>query len=221
MNTFEVLSKVDVSKFTEKKGKFSYLSWADAVDALLKHCPNAMWTVVKDINGYPYTTTPAGCFVEVELTIDGITRTQIHPVLNNYNKPIMEPNCFDINTSIQRCLAKVIGLHGLGLYIYRGEDLPDLTPKQQMSPEPINQVHVQQSYESWKAIIDADADEMDWKTVQAEYALLTNDERIAVASLFGSDKPEGSNKGYKAIIKELLHMSEADESNPDNSKVEL
>ena len=34
------------------------------------------------------------------------------------------PNAFQINTSIQRCLVKAIALHGLGLYIYAGEDLP-------------------------------------------------------------------------------------------------
>ncbi|MGM9458240.1 DUF1071 domain-containing protein, partial [Lacticaseibacillus rhamnosus] len=56
----------------------------------------------------------------------GVTLSQVHPVLDNRNKPIEKPNAFQINTSIQRCLAKAIALHGLGLYIYQGEDLPEI-----------------------------------------------------------------------------------------------
>ena len=52
-------------------------------------------------------------------------RDRIHPILDNRNQTVKEPNAFQVNTSIQRCLAKAIALHGLGLYLYRGEDLPD------------------------------------------------------------------------------------------------
>ena len=79
-----------------------------------------------DENERPYMQTDAGCFVQVSLTVDGVTRSQIHPVLDNVNKTVMQPNAFQVNTSIQRCLAKVIALHGLGLYIYAGEDLPEI-----------------------------------------------------------------------------------------------
>ncbi len=58
------------------------------------------------------------------VTVQGITLAQIHPVLDGRNKPLFEPTAFDINTSIQRCLVKAIALHGLGLYVYAGEDLP-------------------------------------------------------------------------------------------------
>jgi hypothetical protein len=51
----------------------------------------------------------------------------VHPVLDNRNKPIKTPDAFQVNTSIQRCLAKAIALHGLGLYIFAGEDLPDVS----------------------------------------------------------------------------------------------
>ena len=69
--------------------------------------------------------TEGGFFVKVSVTIDGITRSQIHPVLDNRNQTIEKPNANDINTSIMRCLAKAIALHGLGLYIFAGEDLPE------------------------------------------------------------------------------------------------
>ena len=207
-NAYEELSHLDVSDFTEKKGKFTYLSWEDAVDVLLRKFPEATWIVREYDNGAPYVSTPAGCFVSVTLEINGVHRTQVHPVLNNYNKTIESPNAFEINTSIQRCLAKAIGLHGLGLYIYRGEDLPD--DPQQVSPEPINQGHVDAAYNALKAIIDADVEVMDFKRVQGGWERLTNDERIAVQTKFGSDKPEGCKKGYKSIIKELLNMKEGD-----------
>ena len=129
MSVFEKLSAIDVSGFTEKKGQFTYLSWSDALNELLKHYPEATWHVLSDSNGFPYTQTPAGCFVTVEVIIEGISRTQVHPVLNHVNKTIEMPNAFEINTAIQRCLAKCISLHGLGLYIYRGEDLPEQPPK--------------------------------------------------------------------------------------------
>ena len=72
----------------------------------------------------PYMKTDTGYFVKVSVTIEGITRTQIHPVLDNVNKTILKPNAYQINTSIARCLVKCFALHGLGLYIYQGEDLP-------------------------------------------------------------------------------------------------
>ena len=125
---FELLRKHNVSEYMEKKGQFNYLSWAYAVEELRKIKPDATWRVIKDENGFPYTSTPAGHFVEVEVTVDGISLSQIHPVLDHRNQTLEQPNAFQINTSIQRCLAKAIALHGLGLYIFRGEDLPEVDP---------------------------------------------------------------------------------------------
>ena len=127
-STFDVLSKVDVNKYKKKKGKFDYLSWAWAVTELLKVKPEATWhTHEYEVEGRirPYMVTEAGFFVKVSVTIDNITRSQIHPVLDYKNVPIQDPTAQQINTSIQRCLAKAIALHGLGLYIFAGEDLPE------------------------------------------------------------------------------------------------
>ena len=126
---FEILNKIDVNKHKKKKGQFDYLSWPLAVQELLKVCPDAEWEVHEYPNEdgltAPYMTTSAGCFVKVSLTCEGITRTQVHPVTDHRNQTIAQPNSQEINTSIQRCLAKVIALHGLGLYIFAGEDLPE------------------------------------------------------------------------------------------------
>ncbi|EOP60907.1 hypothetical protein IKQ_06138 [Bacillus cereus VDM053] len=124
-NYFSKLAQIDCSEHVEKKGRFSYLSWAWAVKRLREVDPAATWEV-KRFDGVPYLKTDCGYFVEVEVTVQGLPLSQIHPILNNQNKPIAEPNSFDINTSIQRCLVKAIALHGLGLYIYAGEDLPEI-----------------------------------------------------------------------------------------------
>ena len=127
-NVFQILDKVDVSAKSEKKGMFTYLSWAWAVRELLRVAPDATWEVHEwgmEGNRQPYMQTEAGCFVKVSVTVNEVTREQVHPVLDNRNKPIKTPDAFQVNTSIQRCLAKAIALHGLGLYIFAGEDLPD------------------------------------------------------------------------------------------------
>jgi len=122
-NYFAALSAINVNEHVEKKGGFSYLSWPYAVAQLRLAEPSATWEV-RRFGGLPYLATEAGVFVEVAVTVQGITLGQIHPVLDSRNRPIMVPTVFDINTSIQRCLVKAIALHGLGLYIYAGEDLP-------------------------------------------------------------------------------------------------
>ncbi|MEC5238504.1 DUF1071 domain-containing protein [Bacillus sp. FSL R9-9530] len=124
-NYFSKLAQIDCTEHVEKKGRFNYLSWAWAVKKLREVDLTATWEV-KRFDGVPYLKTDCGYFVEVEVTLQGLPLSQIHPILNNQNKPIAEPNSFDINTSIQRCLVKAIALHGLGLYIYAGEDLPEV-----------------------------------------------------------------------------------------------
>jgi hypothetical protein len=123
-NYFAVLNDINVSDHVEKKGQFSYLSWPFAVAQLRLADPSATWEV-KRFDGLPYLKCDTGHFVEVAVTVEGVTLSQLHPVLDGKNKPIASPTAFDINTSIQRCLVKAIALHGLGLYIYAGEDLPE------------------------------------------------------------------------------------------------
>lgn len=142
MNVFQTLSKIDVSEHTEKKGNYTYLSWAWAVKVLLEHYPEATWKIhtfieVGNVES-PYMRTNAGCFVQVSVEIDGVIRTQVHPVLDHVNKTVDEPNAFQINNSIQRCLAKAIALHGLGLYIYAGEDLP--TEPEALNTKQVNEM---------------------------------------------------------------------------------
>lgn len=136
-SSFSRLSAVNVSGQLEKKGPYSYLSWPLAVAELRKAEPTASWEV-KRFNGLPYLATETGYYVEVAVTVSGITLSQLHPVLDSKNRPMMAPSAFDINTSIQRCLVKAIGLHGLGLSVFAGEDLPltDQAEPESAQPRP-------------------------------------------------------------------------------------
>jgi hypothetical protein len=113
------LRKINVNEHTEKKGKFTYLSWAWAVDQLLQADPMATWDYQSPM------TFGDTLMVFCSVTAFGKTMTAQLPVLNAQNKAIANPDAFSVNTAMQRCLAKAIALHGIGLYIYAGEDIPD------------------------------------------------------------------------------------------------
>lgn len=116
---YKQLREIDVSKYTEKKNGLTYLSWAWAVDQLLLADPKAHWF-------YPEYQRWGNGTVMVFCTVvaNDISRTAQLPVMDYRNKPISEPDSFAVNTAMQRCLAKAIALHGIGLYIYNGEDVP-------------------------------------------------------------------------------------------------
>lgn len=122
-SSFEVLSSINVEKDVKEKNGMRYLPWAAAIKYLLGKYPNSSWSH-REWGDLPYLKTSSGCFVEVSVTVQGTTRKQLHPVLDFRNQPIKEPSAFQVNSSIQRALAKAIALHGLGLYIFDGEDLP-------------------------------------------------------------------------------------------------
>jgi hypothetical protein len=116
------LRKINVNEHTEKKGKFTYLSWAWAVDQLLQADPMATWDYQAPMQ---FGDT---LMVFCSVTAFGKTMTSQLPVLNAQNKAIANPDAFAVNTAMQRCLAKAIALHGIGLYIYAGEDIPTEEP---------------------------------------------------------------------------------------------
>jgi hypothetical protein len=117
------LLAINVNKHTEKKNNLTYLSWAWAWDQILRADPQANYDV-RTFDGLPYMRIGESAMVWVTVVALGKSVTVQLPVLDYRNKCIANPNAFDINTSIMRCLVKGIAMHGLGLYIYAGEDLP-------------------------------------------------------------------------------------------------
>jgi hypothetical protein len=122
--TFTELAKINVNQHTEKKGNLTYLSWAWAVDQLLRNDDTASWEY-RFHEGRPYVQIGDTCMVFCTVKAFGKDRTAQLPVMDYKNRAIVSPNAMDVNTAMQRCLAKAIALHGIGLYIYAGEDLPD------------------------------------------------------------------------------------------------
>lgn len=119
MSKYNELRKVDVSSHIEKKNNLSYLSWAWAVDILLQQDASATWEY-QEPKKFGETI-----MVFCSVTAFGKTMTAQLPVMDYRNKAIPNPDAFAVNTAMQRCLAKAIALHGLGLYIYAGEDIPN------------------------------------------------------------------------------------------------
>lgn len=122
MNQIELL-KLNVNDHVEKKQNLSYLSWAWAWAEALKADPAATFEV-KTFDGKPYMDVNGTGMVWVTVTMFGKPMTCFLPVMNHRNQPIQNPDSFQVNTSIMRCMTKGLALHGLGLYIYAGEDLP-------------------------------------------------------------------------------------------------
>ncbi len=118
-SNFERLAAINVNEQVEKKGGLSYLSWAWAVDRLLRADPEAEWHY-----GDNLTLQDGTMLVFCTVRAFGKSRTMQLPVMDYKNRAIANPDAFAINTAMQRALVKAIALHGLGLYIYAGEDLP-------------------------------------------------------------------------------------------------
>lgn len=141
MNQIDLL-KINVNEHTEKKNGLTYLSWAWAWTEVLKADPKANWEV-KLFDGSPLMFIGGGThMVWVTVTMFDKPMTCMLPVLDYRNKPIPTPNSFDVNTSIMRCLTKAIAMHGLGLYIYSGEDLPPDAEAEEPKPAPKKAVDV-------------------------------------------------------------------------------
>lgn len=119
MSNYEKFAAINVNSHIEKKNNLSYLSWAWAVDQLLRIDPEATWEY-----GEPKLWGETA-MVFCTVTAFGKAMTAQLPVMDHRNKAIANPDAFQVNTAMQRCLAKAIALHGLGLYIYAGEDLPE------------------------------------------------------------------------------------------------
>ena len=123
MNQVDLL-KQNVNEHVEKKQNLSYLSWAWAWAEALKADPAASFEVIP-FDGKPYMDVNGTGMVWVTVTMFGKPMTCFLPVMDHRNKPITNPDAFQVNTALMRCMTKGLALHGLGLYIYAGEDLPE------------------------------------------------------------------------------------------------
>ena len=126
-NYFAKLFAVNVSDKIEKKNNLSYVSWPYAWAEIKKLFPDTTYTVYENKDGWNYHTDGRTCWVKTGLTVNGIEHIEMLPVMDNRNNsiPLERVTSMDVNKAIQRSLTKAAARHGLGLYVYAGEDLPE------------------------------------------------------------------------------------------------
>jgi len=141
MSVWETLSKIDCSQYVERKGNLTYLSWAWAWGITKQNFPDANYEM------QPHETFPDGTvMVRCKVTIQEVTHEMWLPVMNHRNQAISNPDAFQINTSMMRCLTKCLAMFGLGHYIYAGEDVP-----REEKPDP---------EEEYQKLVDANLDSL-------------------------------------------------------------
>ena len=149
MSVFDTLFKINVNDKIEKKGNLSYLSWSFCWAEIKKNFPEATYTVYEretDRGPVNYFTDGMTCWVKTGMTINGLEHIEMLPVMDFSNRsvPLAKLTSTDVNKAIQRSLTKAAARHGLGLYIYAGEDLPEEEGKKgekqsEPLPEPIGE----------------------------------------------------------------------------------
>ncbi len=139
MSVFEKLNGINVNGHTEKKNGLTYLSWAWAWAEVKKAFPDAQYSIYENEDGWNYHTDGRTCWVKTGVTIEGLEHIEYLPVMDHRNKSISADavTSFDVNKAIQRSLTKACARHGLGLYIYAGEDLPEDETAAKPAPKPV------------------------------------------------------------------------------------
>lgn len=137
-NYFSKLNSINCNDKTEKKNGLTYLAWAYAWGEVKKLFPDATYTIYENAQGWFYHTDGNTCWVKTGVTINGIEHIEYLPVMDYKNRsiPVEQVTSFDVNKAIQRSLTKAVARHGLGLYIYAGEDLPDEGEQQDVPSQP-------------------------------------------------------------------------------------
>ena len=136
-SVFATLNAINVNEHTERKKtggvELTYLSWAWAWAKVKENFPDASYTIYENADGWNYHTDGRTCWVKTGVTINGLEHIEYLPVMDYRNQsiPADKVTSFDVNKAIQRGLTKAAARHGLGLYIYAGEDLPEDERKQQ------------------------------------------------------------------------------------------
>lgn len=170
---FNTLNSVNCNEHTEKKNGLTYLSWAWAWAEVKKRYPSANYTIYENADGWNYHTDGRTAWVKTGVTIEGLEHIEYLPVMDyrNASIPLEKITSFDVNKAIQRSLTKAVARHGLGLYIYASEDLPESAANsyRPCAPEMYSKFVEAQAYgkltpkgrsakESWMELTNADAD---------------------------------------------------------------
>lgn len=202
-SVFAVLSTIDCKGHIEKKNNLSYLSWAWAWQILKEKYPSATYTIYENKDGLNYHTDGHTCWVKTGVTVDGIEHIEYLPIMDfrNASIPVGKVTSFDVNKAIQRSLTKAVARHGLGLYIYAGEDIPDpyddelramvnaAVPAPSLSAPKSNKEMMHQNHPKWQAMLDSIlAGKTTLEKVKERYCFPDADEIVAKEWLLNHQK---------------------------------
>jgi hypothetical protein len=194
-NYFNKLNQINVNDKTEKKNGLTYLAWAWAWGEVKKIFPDANYTIYENAQGWNYHTDGRTCWVKTGVTINGIEHIEELPVMDFKNKSILLENVtsFDVNKAIQRSLTKACARHGLGLYIYAGEDLPESEDEDEDEENPFEIINAS------KVAIIRDSAKAKWGTSKEAAShiqpILANHRVDNVEKLLNAD--------YETVLKEI------------------
>lgn len=204
-NYFQELYNVDVSEKVKEKNGLSYLSWSAAWAEVKKRHPEAEFTIYEQTmddygNKRPWFVDPISntCWVKTGVTINGIEHIEDLPIMNFKNKSMTsaEVTSIDANKAIQRSLTKACARHGLGLYIYEGEDLPEEAKEEKKKQE--------------KAKSELDISNAEAFKLASQKSKTHNDEVKALCNKYtenGNPKSIKDIETSKALIEELKKLS--------------
>lgn len=137
-NYFSELNSINLNEVKEKKNGLDYISWAWAWGTVKKLHPDMTSKVYENDLGWPYFTDGHTCWVKVGVTVNGLEHIEYLPIMDYKNNsiPCDSVKSTDVNKSIQRAMVKAIARHGLGLYVYAGEDLPETDSEEEQTAKP-------------------------------------------------------------------------------------
>ena len=200
-SVFATLNAINCNDKVEKKGNLSYLSWAWAWQIVKSHYPDAGYTIYEDANGIPYFTDGKTCWVKTGVTINGLEHIEYLPIMDfkNMSIPLEQVTSMDMNKTIQRSLTKACARHGLGLYIYAGEDLPE-GAEQQQPAQPSQAVQVRRQV--------ADRGRQVAQPAQLRYNPVSNEEFWKMVGYYAQGIPAKSGEDYRTAWINYTHAGQ-------------
>jgi hypothetical protein len=157
-SVYETLSSISVKEKIERKGNLDYLSWANAWAMLKTVYPEAQRKVYEhDHTGFNYFTDGKSAYVKVGIIVNGLEHIDYLPIMDFRNNaiPVEKVTAMDVNKAIQRSTAKAIAMHGLGLTLWTGEDIPEMTttaPAKAEAAEP-TLTDLKKDTENWDRVV--------------------------------------------------------------------
>ena len=199
-NYFKELYNINVNDHTESKNGLTYLSWAWAWAELKTHFPEATYTVYENAEGWNYFHDGGTCWVKTGVTVNGIEHIEYLPIMDFKNKsiPLGSVTSFDVNKAIQRSLTKAVARHGLGLYIYAGEDLP---AESDGTSEPVKKVQPKKP-----AAKAEESQEVNFRAELRKFVEENGLDAKAIVTACGL-KPNSTNEEWKAALQYAINQA--------------